>query len=157
MNLPSCVQWDAVAALYARLTRVPPSTTLFEDLDHAVDLALNDGRTAPTSELLARASSRDARRIRCRREAKRSIEYLPDDFSDTFAGPSPTPEDEVAAAEVEALVRAGLRRGPVGSVPFFDAMVAGDPERLALGKARSAQLRAHVRSVTVKRLRNLAA
>lgn len=157
MNLPSRVQWDAVVALYARLSRVPPSTALFEDLDHAVDLALNDGRKAPTSELLARASTRDARRIRRRREAKRGVEYLTDDFSDTFAGPSPTPEEEFAAAELEALVRAALRRAPVDSVSFFDAMLCGDPVRVAPGRGRAAQLRARVRSVTVKRLKNLTA
>ncbi|MBG1252221.1 hypothetical protein [Burkholderia pseudomallei] len=74
-SLPA--RFRAIEELQAIRARHTPGTPRYEDVEHAIDLVLHDGRSI--DEYLIRNVLRDAERIRTRRQANHPTKSLDDD------------------------------------------------------------------------------
>lgn len=121
-------RFRAIEELQAIRARHTPGTPRYEDVEHAIDLALHDGRSI--DEYVIRNVLRDAERIRTRRQAKHSTQSLDDDTED---GEDSSPADSIylqdhtspeALAIANDLARALLRSAP-GNRKVVERTLAG--------------------------------
>ncbi|MDD5247550.1 MAG: hypothetical protein PHY45_01095 [Rhodocyclaceae bacterium] len=109
-------RFRAIEQLQAIRARHTPGTPRYEDVEHAIDLALHDGRVI--DGYIVRNVLRDAERIRTRRQAKHPTRSLDDDTED---GENSSPADSIRFQDhttPEALAIANdLARALLRSVP----------------------------------------
>lgn len=154
--LTNSYRWPAVSRLQFLTGKLSPGTETFENLDHALSLALSPRRTSHSPWLLRNLRS-DARRIRSRqrRMVQMSSLYGPGENGDgdcwDVVSHEPTPPEIAEANELERNIRARAARLAFGE-SCFDGMLAGESTeessvRLGISTRRVVYVRAKIRMI----------
>ncbi|MCC6419629.1 MAG: hypothetical protein IT429_15460 [Gemmataceae bacterium] len=137
---------SVIQSLQATASRNNPGSYEYELADRAVELALSPGRVADNPAFLTRNVKRDAARFLQNQQdpevflssleaglKKKAIGDVEPPSVESVLPPAKTPEpvDELAAAELEDLVRTAVKGRPIGE-DCLDAMLANEqpPEKM---------------------------
>ncbi|MCC7074558.1 MAG: hypothetical protein IT383_24840 [Deltaproteobacteria bacterium] len=123
----SGVSIDAIISLQDKRRRLSALASVpgreFDEVDHAIDLVLDDPRLNTDSRTLADAASANARRVIRRRRSSRPLLAVED--APPLVDHSPTPEALAVASQMHQKAAARLRLLPGGSREVFQQLLEG--------------------------------
>jgi hypothetical protein len=129
-------RFDAILKLQSIRDRMDAGSSLYEEADYAIDLALNPGRSV--DEFLVRNTLRDARRILGRRQIREWSHQVPlpaaidddtDNGEESIGVERTTPEGAAIATQFEQYLMAKARRIHPAGPRCLAGMIRGENSR----------------------------
>lgn len=163
MDVAIQARFRAVQQLQSLRSRHSPGSRRYEQIEHALDLALNCRRKV--DDYLVRNLLRDARRVLDRQAAGRSYLCIADEARSTSTaddvGPSAvlteanTPETLVAAEKLARRIVADVGTASSHAPRVFEGLLSGETHEetaraIGISSARVKQVRASLRAAAAK-------